>query len=154
MSRRTRSFLMDNSIGKIFTNSNSSTDYTADRLIAGTKKISKGYVAPSKTTAVVSNNIGTGAGLFLGTSGVITTITLSAFTAATGATIIFRIKKGTTYETAEVLGSYELPIGLKTTTHNVSFSWNNSEFFYVDITQIGSVKKGAGVGATFGYYAG
>jgi hypothetical protein len=154
MARRTRAFLIDNTIGKVFTNIRSTSESNASNLIAGTKLLAKGFAAKTTTVAAVANNIGLGTGLILSNSGgLIDTITISLKKAATGTPFIINVKKGDDYTSATSVGTYQLASGSKTTTANVNISFEGTDLFFVDITQVGSTVKGTGFAIKFNYYS-
>jgi hypothetical protein len=154
MARRTRAFLIDNTIGKVFTNLRSTSESNASNLIAGTKLLSKGFAAKTTAVAAVANNIGLGTGLVLSNSGgLIDTITISLVKAATGLPFIVNVKKGLSYESSTTVGTYQLATSSKTSTTDVNISFEGSDVFFVDITQVGTTVKGVGFSIKFNYYS-
>lgn len=153
--RRTRSMLVDASIGKIFTNTNEKTPTDPSKLIAGTKLQSTSIAANKKIVARITNNLsGTPTGLRFVSGALITSVAVSAALAPTGSGIGFTFKVGTSYETATTLGTDELPaIGTRKVT-TTSWTIPAGSSVYVDITQVGSTRPGNGVGVQFNYYAG
>lgn len=152
---RTRSLLIDNTLGKIFTNTSNVGTANASNLIAGTKLVSASIIAKRTSTAKIANNLsGNPQGLRFVSGGLVTSVILSAATAPSGSNIAFTFKVGTTYETATIIDTNELNAAtvLKTTSVNWTIPASNS--IYVDITQVGNVKPGTGVGVQFTYYAG
>lgn len=58
MARRTRTFLLDNTVGKIFTNVQTTSSAGADKLIAGTKLLVKTLASPLRVQAIPTLNLG------------------------------------------------------------------------------------------------
>ena len=56
---------MDNAFGKIFTGVTTSSEGSADKLIAGTKLLTKSITQSQKVTVVPTLNVGNGQGLIL-----------------------------------------------------------------------------------------
>jgi len=169
---RTRSFLVDNTLGKLFTNTTTSSLATPANLIAGTILSSKTVAAAAATVAITTTRpgkpieVGT-----LGTSGLLMSIGLSCSTLGTSTPVqdtIVKIKYGTTgYATATELLNTDPSVNYAwalprlsstitypkvTGTYPIAFSWSNSETFYIDITQASTGAKGLSV--TFTYYLG
>jgi hypothetical protein len=154
MTRRTRAFLIDNTIGKVFTNLRSTSESNASNLIAGTKLLSKGFASKTSAVTAVANNIGLGGGLLLSNSGgLIDNITISLVKAATGAPFIVDIKKGSNYADSILVGTYQLGINTKSSTVDVNISFEGTDAFFVDITQVGTLVKGIGFSIKFNYYS-
>jgi hypothetical protein len=152
---RTRSLLIDNTLGKIFTNTDTTAAADASKLIAGTKLVSASIVANKSVIAKVTNNLsGNPQGVRFVSGGLVTAVIMSAATASTGRAIAFTFKVGTTYETATTLGTDQLNVTV--TRKNAAVAWTipAGSSIYVDITQVGNVRPGAGVGVQFNFYAG
>jgi hypothetical protein len=154
--RRTRSILVDATLGKIFTNTTSVQAADASKLIAGTKIASAAIASVPKTAPakVVKNLAGTATGIRFSAGGLVTGVIITAATASVGRSILFDIKMGTSYETATVVSSQELPVGMKSKTVSVSLTVPAGSSLYVDVTQVGNIKPGVGLGMQFNYYAG
>ena len=155
MTRRTRSMLVDASIGKIFTNTNQITPTDPSKLIAGTRLLSASIANRVITAARITNNLGGKMeGLRFISGAVITSTTVSLTTAASGQPLKFDIRVGTSYDTSTIILSDELlpNVKQKLLTTVITVPSNNS--IYVDITQIGSVGPGRGFGLQFTYFAG
>jgi len=153
MARRIRSLLIDNTFGKIFTGISKTSDGTADKLIAGTKLLSKSITQSSKFVVVPSNNLGNGQGLILSASeSLLTQIKMSVFAASSGQPVTIVVLKGESYSTSTQLGTYELAAGVKTFQYNVSHQVLSGERIFVNITTSGSIRKATGLSLTFIYY--
>jgi hypothetical protein len=152
---RTRSLLIDNTLGKIFTNTATVSAADASKLIAGTKLVSASITANKGIVAKVTNNLsGTPQGVRFVSGGLVTSVIISAAVASTGRAIVFAFKVGTSYDTATTLGTDQL--NATVTRKNASVNWTipAGSSIYVDITQVGMSKPGAGLGVQFNYYAG
>ena len=154
MARRTRSILVDNTLGKIFTNTDVVTTTDASKLIAGTKIQSSTISASSKTTAIVAKNIGTGVGIPFANNGLITNVTLSATSACAGQSIIVAIKVGSTYNTSTTATTVSLPVNSYSASTAASVSVQAGQNVYLDITQVGTTKPGVGLSVRLDYYTG
>jgi hypothetical protein len=156
MTRRTRSMLVDASIGKIFTNTNQITPTDPSRLIAGTKLTSSIITAvPRGSLARVTRNLsGNASGIRFTSGGLVTTFIISAVVPSTGRGIIFQVRSGSTYETSTLIDAQELEANVKTKTVNVAWTIPAGNNLYVDITQVGNVKSGSGLSVQFNYYVG
>ena len=153
MTRRTRSFLIDNSFGKIFTGVRNTTEGSADKLIAGTKLLNKSITQSKKVTVVPTLNIGNGQGLILSASdSLLTQIRISVVAASAGQGVSILVLKGESYETSTQLGTYELAIGSKLVQHSVSHQISSGERLFVNIVTAGSIRRATGLSITFFYY--
>jgi hypothetical protein len=152
---RTRSLLIDNTLGKIFTNTGTVQAADASKLIAGTKLVSASITSNKGIVAKVTNNLsGNPQGIRFVSGGLVTSVVISAAVASTGRAIAFTFKVGTSYETATTLGTDQLNATVLRKTASVSWTIPAGSSIYVDITQVGNVKPGSGVGVQFSYYAG
>jgi hypothetical protein len=153
MTRRTRSLLIDNTFGKIFTGVNKTLDGTADKLIAGTKLLSKSITQSAKFVVVPSNNLGNGQGLILSVNqSILTQINMSVAVASSGQPVTIAVFKGESYDTSTLLGTYQLASGVKTFQHIVSHQISAGEKIFVNITTSGSSRRASGLSLTFLYY--
>jgi hypothetical protein len=153
MTRRTRSLLIDNTFGKIFTGVSKTSDGTADKLIAGTKLLSKSIAQNKKFIVIPSNNLGNGQGLILSASeSLLTQIKIAVAVASSGQPVTIVVLKGESYDTSTELGTYELASGVKTFAYNVSHQILSGEKIFVNITTSGSTRKASGLSLTFIYY--
>lgn len=153
MTRRTRSLLIDNTFGKIFTGVSKTSDGTADKLIAGTKLLTKSITQSQRFIVVPTVNLGNGQGLILSASdSLLTQIRLSVFAASSGQPVTVAILKGQSYDTSTQLGTYELAAGLKTFQYNVSHQILSGERIFVNIITSGSTRRATGLSLTFIYY--
>ena len=151
---RIRSLLIDNTLGKIFTNTQSSLTADASKLIAGSKLLTASFTSAKTTTVKVISNLGTGKGILFPNSSLLTQITLSVATAPSGAPITVVIKKGTSYTTATVTGTYTIAADTLTSNYTVSQTINSGDSLFADVTTVGNVKSGVGLTILFNYYAG
>ena len=153
---RTRSVLIDNTLGRIFRNVTSSASGTAANLIAGSKIESAAITSGTRTVARPTNNIGNGKGIFFAGGALITSINLTARGAPVGYinanSIVTRVKVGASYETAESVGDYALQT--KSITTSTAITVNAGHSVYFDIIQVGSIKPGTGFGVRLNFYRG
>lgn len=156
MTRRTRSFLIDNTLGKVFTGVTGTADSTPDKLIAGTKLLVKSLATNKSVQVVPIRNLGVGTpGMYLSASNsLVTRIDLSVSQTATGNSIIIRVRKGTSYDTSEIISDYELPALAGTVGFNTAINVASTETLYFDIAQSGSTRRGAGLSIRVSYYTG
>jgi hypothetical protein len=154
VTRRSRSILIDSTLGKIFTNTNSTVVTDPSKLIAGTKIRSSTVSASSKTTTAITNNMGTGVGIAFPTGGLITSVTLSVSSAATGRSIVVAIRVGSSYASSTVSTSVSLSTSTLKATSTVSVAVQEGQYVFLDITQVGSIKAGSGLSVRLDYYTG
>jgi hypothetical protein len=151
---RTRSVLVDNTLGRIFRGVSSVGAASAENLIAGSKIESSSFAAGSKVVARVLNNIGTGKGIFFPGGALITSLTLTAATAASGTPLIVRMRIGADYASSVEIDQYQLPNLSRSATFSASVTVPVGQSVFFDITQVGSIRPGAGVGARLSFYRG
>ena len=158
--RRLRSILVDNTIGKIYTNVADTTSVTPVNLIAGSvlKTVSKPQPIMS-SNIIKANNLGlAGIGPFASV-GLITLVTLTAATAPTGLGLVSNggdvsivLKQGTTYSTSVIVGTYSLLATFRNTPTVASISLAVGDYIYVDIIKVGDKTPGKGLTVQLGYY--
>jgi hypothetical protein len=153
MPRRTRSILIDNTLGKIFTNIDTVTT-DSSKLIAGTKLQATTISSGSKTNVVVAKNLGTGVGVPFVNPALLTTIKLSVSTAPAGQPIIVAVKGGSSYANSSVLTTVTLPVNTSTVTSSMSITIQSGQNIYLDVTQAGTTKPGTGLSVRLEYYTG
>jgi len=154
MARRTRSILVDGTIGKIFTNVISVSNANSTNLIAGTLQKSGGFSIPNSQSARITNNLGGKNGFNFATTGVVTEVSINSVIAPKGSGIQINLKRGTTYATSTVVGTYTLAELQTTSTTVTSITVASGDSLYVDITSVGTVVAGTGVSVKFKYYLG
>jgi hypothetical protein len=156
MAQRTRSILIDNTLGKIFTGVDTVANALANNLIAGTQVASKGVSSPSTTTVTVTKNLGGGSGIYFPHLGIITSVVMTAATASTGTAIVIALKKSSTsdYNSATQVATFTLPAGSKISTTSCSLTFAAGSYYFVDVTQVGSTKPGNGLSVQFQHYMG
>jgi hypothetical protein len=152
--RRTRSILVDNTLGKIFTNVSSVSTSNSSNLIAGTKIQSATISSGSKTTLVLTKNLGKGIGISFPRGGLITNVQLSLSGAATGQSVIVDVKVGTSYANSSTVTTATLPVNTLSTPKAVSISVQSGQYVYLDVTQTGNIKPGNGLSVRLDYYTG
>lgn len=169
MTMRSRSFLVDNTLGKLFTNTTTTSLANATNLIAGTKLSSKGISQASNIAARVATQLPIGT---LGTSGLLVGVNISTYSLGNTTPYkdtIIKLKYGTPgyyINSRELLNTdpttnykWVLPRTSKVVsyplvggTYPIAFTWSNSEFFWVDISQVSPGTTGLVV--TLLYYLG
>lgn len=154
MAQRIRSILVDNTLGKIFTGANTVSNASAANLIAGTQKLVKTFASGVAVNTKVANNLTAGSGLLIGNNGVLVSVTLMAVTAPLGSNISVNLKKGSAYASSSIVGTYTLSPGSNLTYYTTAISFLATDNFFIDITQVGSVKSGVGFSIQLGYYSG
>lgn len=155
MTRRTRSFLIDNTVGKIFTNVQTTSGAGADKLIAGTKLLVRTIAAAARIQAVPTLNLGGGLGILLSpNNAILTRIDIGAATAPGGQPLIISARIGTSFASSVEFGTYELPMNIKSAGYVVAKQFQPGEYLYVNILQTGTTRRAAGLSVRFSYYAG
>lgn len=153
--KRTRSILIDTTIGKIFANSASAQAADPSKLIAGSKLASASITSSKNTIAKITKNLsGNINGIRFINGGLVVNVVLTAAAAASGSSVIFDIKSGNTYETSTVISTLELPSSAIRASHQVALSIPTGNAIYVDIKQPGSLRPAYGLGIQFNYYSG
>jgi hypothetical protein len=151
---RTRSVIIDNTLGRIFRNTPSVSQATAANLIAGSKIESTSFAAGAKVVARVVNNIGAGKGLFFPSGALITSIQLTATMPASGNLLTLRLRVGVDYASSISIEEYQMPNLTKSATFTVAITVPIGHSVFFDIAQVGSIKPGQGVGARLSFYRG
>jgi hypothetical protein len=153
--------LVDNTIGKIYTNVSQTSGATAANIIAGTALKSATIQPIRSTTGPVSCTVAinlSGGGIAFATAGLLTRVTLSAVTAPTGKSIIVLLKTGAAaYTSLTTVASVQLGTNATTATANTApFPINIAagQYLYFDISQVGTVSPGAGLTIRVDYYLG
>lgn len=155
MTRRTRSLLIDNTFGKIFTGVSKTSEGTADKLIAGTKLLTKSITASKRVVVIPTVNLGNGQGMILSpNNSLLTKVAITVYASSSGQPVTIVLLKGVSYDTATILGTYSLNAGLKTVQHNVLHQISSGEKLFVNITESGSTRKATGLSLSFTYYGG
>lgn len=148
---RSRSVLIDNSVGRIFTNTANSLPSDASKLIAGSRIQTK-VLAASRTARIQpANNIGRG--FYFSDNALVVQVVLSARIAAKGQDAQIRLKKGSSdYESASTINTYTLGENAKINTINVSIAVTAGETIYIDVVQGGSSRPGNGLSIRLNHY--
>jgi hypothetical protein len=152
---RVRNFLIDNTLGKVFTNVQNITAANATNIIAGTKLQSRLLSTGAAVPLRIVNNL-SNIGLIFPTDSIITTIKVSLLKSTTWPTTRLRIKSGTSYSTATtVVPSISIPVNSLTVTSTVNLNIPAGNYVYVDIIDASPVptSAGAGLSVTFNFYA-
>jgi len=148
---RTRSLLMDNTIGKIYTNVGATSEVNSSKLIAGTSL--KSYLISSKVSTKVASNL-SGTGFPFTSNGLIQSVSLSVDTAPTGSSIVVALKKGTAYANSTTIATANIASGQKLGNTSVGVSVSSGEFIFYDVTQVGSLSSGGKLSLRLDYFLG
>jgi hypothetical protein len=152
---RTRSILIDNTLGKIFTGVANSGTTDVSKLIAGTKIQNKGVSAPSKNNIVAATNIGDGKGVYFSADSLIVQVVLKASRAPKGRAVQVRLKKGSSgYDSSTTVDTYSLSADSTSATINTNISIAAGESVFADVVQGGSTSPGQGLSIAYNYYSG
>jgi hypothetical protein len=154
MTRRTRSILLDNTFGKIYTDS---SDVVADptKVIAGAKAQYANINSSRDAVVRIAYNLGaTGRGIVFPTQAVVTKITLTTATAPTGSNIIIAVKTGTSYSTATQQGTYSITPTNTSSTNVTGINVPAGNSIFTDVIGIGSLNQGTGLSIQYEYYSG
>jgi hypothetical protein len=156
MAQRTRSILIDNTLGKIFTGVDAVSSANASNLIAGTQVSSRGVSSPATTTVAVTKNLGGGSGIYFPHVGIIKNVIITAYSAPVGAAIVISLKKSSSsdYTTSTQVATFTLPVSTRTVTIPCSISFEAGSYFFIDVTQTGSTKPGTGLSVQLQHYMG
>lgn len=152
---RTRSVLVDNTIGSIFRNITTVSQAGPSSTIAGAKLTTKS-ISGGSASLKIQNNIG-GKGIFLIGGGLITQLIFNIKRTPKGSPVLVWVRKGTTYLNSTVIGEYTLLESVTASvsqTQSVNINVAPGETMYFDVTQTGSIYPGAGLSVLIGYYAG
>lgn len=156
MPRRTRSFLLDNTVGRVFSNVTETVTAAADKIIAGTRPQTKSIAQKSTQTVSVTKNLGgISRGLQLATGdALITKIDMKVASAATGSQgLVIALRKGYDYTSSTQIATYTLSQGVRDTTKDVSITIAAGEAVFVDIVQPGSIVPAKGLSVIFTFFA-
>lgn len=153
MPRRTRSVLIDATLNRIFTSVDSPANAGAANLLAGVKMSTKALASAASVTANPTQNIG--GGVMLGGSGTVVSVVLRAISRAPrgGAGITINVRRGTSSATATTVATLTLPSGSDSVTLFPYLTFASTDYFLVDIMQVGTIIPGAGFSITFNYYS-
>jgi len=154
MARRTRSILIDNTTGKIFTNITSASNANSSNLIAASLQKIGGFSISNSQSVRITNNLGGKNGFNFSSAAVVTEVSINSVIAPKGSGIQINLKRGTTYATSTVVGTYTLAELQTTSTAVTSITVASGDSFYIDITSVGTVIAGTGVSVRFKYYLG
>lgn len=147
---RTRTLLVDNTLGKIFTNVQNVSGANATNLIAGTKLQAK---AVSSAAAVrVAKNLGV-TGIYFPTETYVTTAVLLFTKPPTngGTTIVLR--KGANYDASTIISTTAITANTVRTTVTLNTTVSAGQSIYVDVTTAAAINSGIGLKITANYYA-
>jgi hypothetical protein len=153
MTRRTRSILIDATLGKMFTGTADLSTATAANLIAGStlRNVQNNYGTSVTTAKVVTNAF---KALSFPSNSIITSVKVMTNTGSTGASIILTLKTGTTYATSTSVGTVSLAASTSSATTSITISVAAGDSLFADITQVGSTKPGGGLSYTAYYFIG
>jgi len=153
---RTRSVLVDNTIGRIFRNVTTVAQASAASVIAGDRLTTRSIGSGQAALIKIANNIG-GKGLFFVTGASVTQLRVSLIRAPRGRDALIQVRKGLTYATSTTVGEpYAIPAGnvnvAATATYTVAITLAAGESLYFDVVQVGSMFAGTGLTVTVNLY--
>jgi len=159
MTRRTRSILIDATLGKMFTGAADTSTATAANLIAGStlRNTQINYGTNVTAAKVVTNAFKT---LTFPSNALITSVKVSIDTKnstaaqSIGSSIIITLRTGLTYATSTSVGTVSLAALTTSQTTIISISIAADSSLFADITQVGSTKPGRGLSYTPYYFMG
>ena len=158
MARRTRSILIDATLGKMFTGTADISTATAANLIAGStlRSVQNNYGTNVTIAKVVTNAF---KALTFPSNAIITSVKVmtnikSTTSPPTGSSIIITLKTGLTYATSTSAGTVSLPATTSSATTSITISVVAGDSLFADITQVGSTKPGKGLSVTPYYFIG
>ena len=146
--------MVDNTLGKIFTNTDVVTTSDSSKLIAGTKLLTTTVGAAYQVTAFVIRNLGGGSGIPFASQGLIINATVTMFSAPIGQAVKVDIKVGSTYATSSVVSTLTLSAGTTSSSTSLSINIQAGQFVFLDITQVGNIRPGSGLAVKLNYYTG
>lgn len=149
MATRTRSILVENTIGKIFNGVVTISQGDASKLIAGTKPLTTKRTQGG--SGKVALNIGGDGTLFIGPA-LLTSVTVTSKVASPTQNTVITIKLGTSYANASNVVTVTLPTGAKAATTSNTVTIPAGNYLYWDITSAGYGTKLVTVNYT--YYSG
>ena len=143
---RIRNFLIDNTLGKIFTNVQTVNSANASNLIAGTKLQTKTVSTGNSVTLRITNNI-SNIGFYFPTDSLLTTATLRLSKAAKVSNTKLRFRSGTTYASSVIIAdNVSIPINTLITTVSLNTLVNAGNYVYVDVINASPLASSAGNG--------
>jgi hypothetical protein len=160
MTRR-RSFIIDNTQGKVFYNTTNSISFTADLVAASVAVKSQPiFVKPPGYSVSTVNAI---YGWTATGNTVLTTIKMDCISTnpavipnstvgPTGQNLVIGMRKISSTGTYTSLGSFNIPAGSYTSNTTVNYYINTGDSIYIDVTQVGSGNPGQGLKVTLYYY--
>lgn len=151
---RIRNFLIDNTLGKIFTNVQTVNSANASNLIAGTKLQTKTVSTGNNVTLRISNNI-SNVGFYFPTDSLLTTASLRLSKAAKVSNTKLRFRSGTTYASSVIIeDNVSIPANTSITTVTLNEFVSAGNYVFVDIIDASplAASAGAGLSVILSYY--
>lgn len=156
MATRIRSFLIDNTLSRVFTNIIRASEANAANVIAGATKqrLTLAALGTSVVVRVANNLIGRGNGYQIVTSTLITGINLTLKRAAVGGQgIRVVLKLGTTYAGAISAGTFTIPSGSINVTIATGILVEAGQNIYMDVISTGISQPGVGLTVFIDYFS-
>ena len=151
--QRTRSVLIDATVGTILRNVSSINTSNSVNVIAGNRLTTRS-ITGGKSVVRPTLNVG-GKGMFFIAGASVTQIILSISRVSKGSGIQVVVKQGLNYQTSSVVGStLTLPADTLRSTHSLPISIPEGNSIFFDIVSIGSTFAGAGLTITVAHYTG
>lgn len=152
---RIKNFLIDNTLGKVFTNVQNVASANASNLIAGTKLQTKSITTRAAVPLRITNQL-SNQGILFPTDSLVIGAKLTLAKATTWTTTRLAIRSGTSYESSTVVEdniSISANSRIETYTFNISVPAGN--YLYIDIIDASPIptNAGAGLSITINFYA-
>ncbi len=151
---RIRSVLMDNTLGRIFTNIEAPSKAMPANLLAGTKLSTLSFSGNKKGLVRVANNIGTTTGMKFLQRSQIVKIRAYVTLFGRGGDVVINVRKGTSYVDSTVISTLSILDASTATELPVLITVEIGEKLFVDIVSVPTVKIPSGFAINFDYYAG
>lgn len=148
---RVRNFLIDNTIGKVFTNVQNVSAANASNIIAGTKLQSKIISSTASTVMRITKMLGN-TGIYFPSDSLVTTAVIKLSKAATASGTSIGIKVGTSYTTATLINTTSISANAANTTITLNSTVPAGQYMYIDILSVPSAGAGLGFNITVNFY--
>lgn len=153
MTRRTRSFLVDNTLGKIFTGVKTTSEGTPDKLIAGTKLSVKTLAGLPKAIVVPLQTL-SGEVWFGANGALITRVEILVNSAPIGQPLIIGLRRGLRTDPAGQVqfATHSLAENSRYASHTVAHQIPAGQGMWVSVIQSGTFRRAVGLTVRFSYY--
>jgi hypothetical protein len=151
---RIRKTLIDNTLGKIFTNIQTISSANASNIIAGTKLQSKNLNTGRSIRLRTINNLGN-SGFYFPTDSLLTTVTLRLHQSSKAPTKL-RFRAGSSISSTVIIAdNVTIPANTLLITVDINAFVDAGNYVYVDITETSPFNSatGYGLGLSLNYYS-